>query len=239
MKAYVYSFGEGKADGTAQLRDLLGGKGANLAEMTAIGIPVPAGFTITTEVCDFYYKHDHSYPPELEQQIDEALKLLDSRMDAKLGDPASPLLVSVRSGAARSMPGMMDTVLNLGLNDQTVEGLIQKSGNPRFAWDAYRRFINIFGDVVMGIPHERFEHAMQAAKQRKGLGPDAFDTALDADDLKQLVKDYKQVYRQATQEEFPEDPRDQLRKSVNAVFGSWNNSRAVRYRQLNRISTLR
>jgi pyruvate,orthophosphate dikinase len=220
------------------MRDLLGGKGANLAEMTSLGIPVPPGFTITTEVCDYFYKHGRSYPPQLDAQIDEALCLLESRMGAKLGDSDSPLLVSVRSGAARSMPGMMDTVLNLGLNDRTVQGLIKKSGNPRFAWDAYRRFINMFGDVVMGIAHERFEHAMEAAKHRNGLDSHAADTNLDAGDLEQLVESYKAVYREATNEEFPEDPRDQLRKSINAVFGSWNNDRAVRYRQLNRITGL-
>ena len=232
---HVYSFGSGKADGRTDMKELLGGKGANLAEMTNLGIPVPPGFTISTEVCDYYYKHGNTYPPGMRAEVDKALALLEKRMGAKLGDPANPLLVSVRSGAAQSMPGMMDTVLNLGLTPAAVQGLIAKTGNERFAWDAYRRFVNMFGDVVMGIDHENFEHAMDKLKKKRGV---TLDTELTADDLEELVAAYKAIYKKHTKHEFPTDPQEQLWASIGAVFGSWDTPRAVRYRELNKITGL-
>ncbi|MFP4372928.1 MAG: pyruvate, phosphate dikinase [Spirochaetaceae bacterium] len=233
---YVYFFGGGEADGNAQMKETLGGKGAGLAEMTRAGVPVPAGFTISTDVCEYYYKHDETYPDGLEQEVQQNLDRLESMMGKKLGDPKDPLLVSVRSGAAVSMPGMMDTVLNLGLNDEAVDGLVKKSGNERFAWDSYRRFINMFGDVVMGVKHEEFEKVLERMKKNKGVEN---DTDLDAADLKKLVTQYKKVYKENTGEEFPQDPKDQMWKSINAVFGSWNNPRAISYRKLNNIKDLR
>ena len=232
---YVYFFSKGDSDGHAGMKEILGGKGANLAEMCKIGIPVPPGFTIATKVCDYYYKHDETYPPELWKQVEEKLDKLEKAMGKKLGDPNDPLLVSVRSGAAVSMPGMMDTVLNLGLNEELVKGLIEKSGNERFAWDAFRRFINMFGDVVMGVPHEKFEEAIQQKKDEAGVKT---DNELSAEDLKDLVSRYKQIYESHTGEDFPSDPMDQLRKSIDAVFGSWNTTRAVKYRELNDIKGL-
>ncbi|MGM0674378.1 MAG: pyruvate, phosphate dikinase [Spirochaetota bacterium] len=233
---YVYFFGGGEADGGAHMKELLGGKGAGLAEMTRAGVPVPAGFTISTEVCEYYYDHDETYPDGLEKEVQRNLDRLESMMGKSLGDPEDPLLVSVRSGAAVSMPGMMDTVLNLGLNDEAVNGLAKKSNNERFAWDSYRRFINMFGDVVMGIPHEEFEKVLERMKKKKGV---ELDTGLDADDLKNLVKQYKDVYKKNTSEDFPQDPKDQMWKAINAVFGSWNNPRAINYRKLNDIKGLR
>ncbi|HAV21591.1 MAG: pyruvate, phosphate dikinase [Bacillota bacterium] len=231
-KKYVYFFGAGKAEGSKEMRNLLGGKGANLAEMTNLGIPVPPGFTITTEVCRVYYEGNRNYPPELDEQIDENLKKLEDAMGLKFGDPKRPLLVSVRSGARVSMPGMMDTVLNLGLNDETVQGLIDMTGNERFAYDAYRRFIQMFGDVVMEVPHDDFEAILEAKKKELGV---VLDTELDAEALKDVVKKYKALVREKTGKSFPEDPREQLDMARDAVFGSWMNPRAITYRRLNNI----
>ncbi|MFH1208306.1 MAG: pyruvate, phosphate dikinase [Candidatus Omnitrophota bacterium] len=232
---YVYFFGNGKAEGDAKMKDLLGGKGANLAEMTNIGIPVPAGFTITTETCDLYNKNGKKWPAGLEEQVRENVAKLEKAMGLKLGDRNNPLLVSVRSGAAASMPGMMDTVLNLGLNSEVVQGLIVKTENERFAWDSYRRFIQMFGDVVMEVPHDDFEHVLEKKKQQVGAKS---DTELNANDLKDVVRQYKKIYLDHTKEEFPQDPFEQLVKTANAVFNSWNNPRAIKYRQINEIRGL-
>ncbi|MFA6845339.1 MAG: pyruvate, phosphate dikinase [Sphaerochaetaceae bacterium] len=226
---YVYFFGAGKADGTAQMKDILGGKGANLAEMTSIGLPVPPGFTISAEACAFFDEHNGSYPNGLREEVLDNLKKLETLMGARLGDKKNPLLVSVRSGAAQSMPGMMDTVLNLGLNPDTVDALISKTGNERFAWDSYRRFIQMFGDVVMGVPHFEFESALQDVKDE---GHKVFDIELDAKDLKEVIGRYKRVYKRYTGEDFPTEPQDQLFKAIDAVFRSWNNERAIKYRQM-------
>jgi len=227
-KKYVYFFGEGKKE----MKKLLGGKGANLSEMTNIGLPVPCGFTITTEVCNLFYELGRKCPEGLDEQIDRNLEKLENKMGMGFGDEKNPLLVSVRSGAAISMPGMMDTVLNLGLNDKTVKGLIEKTGNARFGWDSYRRFIQMFGDVVMGVEHDSFEKALQARKDKKKV---KYDTELDADDLKELVEDYKKIIKESKGRSFPQEPRKQLEMSVNAVFGSWNNKRAISYRNLHDI----
>jgi len=232
---YVYFFGNGKAEGEAKMKDLLGGKGANLAEMTNIGIPVPAGFTITTETCDLYNKNGKKWPEGLEAQVRENVAKLEKAMGLKLGDRNNPLLVSIRSGAAASMPGMMDTVLNLGLNSEVVQGLIVKTENERFAWDSYRRFIQMFGDVVMEVPHDDFEHVLEKKKQQVGAKT---DTELNANDLKDVVRQYKKIYLDHTKEEFPQDPFEQLVKATNAVFNSWNNPRAIKYRQINEIRGL-
>jgi len=232
---YVYFFGEGKAEGTAKMKNLLGGKGANLAEMTAIGLPVPPGFTISTEACAYYSENNGTYPAGMEDEVLANLRHLEAVMGAKLGDSENPLLVSVRSGAAQSMPGMMDTVLNLGMTPGSVQGLIKKTGNERFAWDSYRRFMQMFGDVVMGVPHHDFEKALQSVKDSKGK---VFDTELDIEDLKQIIAKYREIYRKSTGEDFPTDPYVQLYKSINAVFGSWNNERAKKYRQMNDIRGL-
>ncbi len=227
-KKYVYFFGEGKKE----MKKLLGGKGANLSEMTNIGLPVPPGFTISTEVCNLYYDLGERWPEGLVGQIEENLKKLEEKMEMSFGDKNNPLLVSVRSGAAVSMPGMMDTVLNLGLNDVSVKGIIAKTGNERFGWDAYRRFVQMFGDVVMGVEHDEFEKAIQAKKDSKGV---SFDTELTGQDLKELVDDYKKIIKDAKGKSFPEDPREQLKMSIDAIFGSWNNKRAIAYRNLNDI----
>ena len=232
---FTYFFGSGKAEGDATMKPLLGGKGANLAEMTNLGIPVPPGFTITTEACDLFYKSGKKWPQGLEQQIRDNMVKLEQAMGAKFGDRNNPLLVSVRSGAAVSMPGMMDTVLNLGLNSDVVQGLIIKTENERFAWDAYRRFIQMFGNVVMNVRHDTFEHILEKKKEHAGI---KLDTELSANDLKDVVRQYKKAYLDETGEEFPNDPYDQLTKSINAVFNSWNNPRAVKYRQLNDIRGL-
>jgi pyruvate,orthophosphate dikinase len=232
---YVYFFGSGKAEGDAKMKTLLGGKGANLAEMTNLGIPVPAGFTITTETCDLFYKNNKKWPAGLEEQVRENIAKLEKSMGLKFGDRNNPLLVSVRSGAAVSMPGMMDTVLNLGLNAEVVQGLIVKTENERFAWDSYRRFIQMFGDVVMEVPHDDFEHVLEKKKQQVGAKS---DTELNANDLKDVVRQYKKIYQEHTKEEFPQDPFDQLIKAVNAVFNSWNCPRALKYRQINEIRGL-
>jgi pyruvate,orthophosphate dikinase len=229
---YVYFFGQGKAEGNAKMRDLLGGKGAGLAEMTNIGIPVPPGFTITTEVCKLYYENDRQYPEGLKEQVEENLRKVEEAMEAKFGDPENPLLVSVRSGAPISMPGMMDTVLNLGLNDETVQGLIKKSGNPRFAYDAYRRFIQMFGNVVLGVPHAKFEELMDQKKEERGV---QLDTELEAEDWRELVVKFKQLIKDEMGQDFPEDPQEQLWMAINAVFDSWNNERAIIYRRIHEI----
>lgn len=234
-RKYVYFFGNGKAEGNASMKQLLGGKGANLAEMTSIGIPVPAGFTITTETCDLFYRQGKKWPQDLDAQVRQNMVKLEQTMGAKFGDRNNPLLVSVRSGAAVSMPGMMDTVLNLGLNPEVVQGLIIKTENERFAWDAYRRFIQMFGDVVMNVGHDKFEHILEKKKEQAGAKQ---DTDLSAADLKEIVRQYKRMYYEETREEFPNDPYEQLTKSVNAVFTSWNNPRALKYRQLNEIRGL-
>jgi pyruvate,orthophosphate dikinase len=233
-KKYVYFFGGGKAEGTAEMRDLLGGKGANLAEMTNIGLPVPPGFTITTEVCTYYYAHNRTYPPELKEQVDAALRRVEELVGARYGDPKNPLLVSCRSGARASMPGMMDTVLNIGLNDRTVQGLIEQTNNERFAWDAYRRFVAMYGDVVLGLkPQSKteidpFEKILDDMKHRRGVH---YDTELTTADLKELVRLFKQAIRERLGKEFPEDPYEQLWGAIGAVFGSWMNDRAAVYRR--------
>ena len=231
----VYFFGGGSAEGKAEMKELLGGKGANLAEMTNLGIPVPPGFTISTEVCAAFYENERNYPAGLREEVAEHLDRLETMMGKKLGDAGDPLLVSVRSGAAQSMPGMMDTVLNLGLNDAAVEGLAEQSGNPRFAKDAYRRFIQMYGDVVMGVKHEHFEHALDATKKRRGVTE---DTDLDADDLDGVIAAYKEIYASHTGSPFPQAPLDQLWGAIDAVFGSWNSTRAIRYRQIEGIKGL-
>ena len=233
---YVYYFGDGKAEGDAKMKEVLGGKGANLAEMTNLGIPVPPGFTVSTDVCAAFYENKRKYPDGLEAEVAEHLARLEKSMGKKLGDPVDPLLVSVRSGAAQSMPGMMDTILNLGLNDKAVEGLAKKTGNTRFAYDSYRRFIQMYGDVVLECPHEEFEHALSSAKKAKKV---ELDTALSADDLKKLVETYKAIVKKATKKDFPQDPKEQMFGAMGAVFGSWMNERAIKYRDLNGIKNLK
>ncbi|OHD53595.1 MAG: pyruvate, phosphate dikinase [Spirochaetes bacterium GWF1_51_8] len=242
-KQMVYFFGNGKAEGDKSMKELLGGKGANLAEMTSIGIPVPAGFTITTEVCDLYYKNNKNNPDGLDKEVESNIKKLETAMGMKFGDKNNPLLVSVRSGAASSMPGMMDTILNLGINQEVVEGFAAKTGNPRFVWDAYRRFIQMFGDVAMDVPHDNFEHILEAQKEKaakkKGINhKDIKDTDLDVEDLKEVVAAYKKMYKEVKGHEFPSDAREQLWGAITAVFRSWNNDRAIKYRQINDIRGL-
>ncbi|MEX2657264.1 MAG: pyruvate, phosphate dikinase [Balneolales bacterium] len=232
---YVYNFGAGNAEGDRSMRDLLGGKGANLAEMSKTGLPVPPGLTITTEACDHYYKNNERWPDGLEDQIKEGIKRQENELGARLGDSKNPLLLSVRSGAAVSMPGMMDTVLNLGMNDKVVEGLAEKTDNHRFAYDSYRRFIDMFANVVMGISHDHFEDSMEKLKEQRGVKE---DSELDANDLRDLVDRYKAIYRRETGFMFPSDPMEQLEFSINAVFNSWNSERAKKYRQINKIDSL-
>ncbi len=234
-KKYVYFFGAGVTEGRADMKSLLGGKGANLADMTSIGLPVPPGFTITTEACAYFDSHKGAYPEGLRDEVLANLAKLENLMGAKLGDKENPLLVSVRSGAAQSMPGMMDTVLNLGLNPDSLQALIKKTGNERFAWDSYRRFIQMFGDVVMGVPHSEFERVLQSVKDENGK---VFDTELDVGNLKEVIKRYKIVYKKFTDEDFPTDPEYQLFKTIDAVFNSWNNERAIKYRLMNDIRGL-
>ncbi|MCD4830768.1 MAG: pyruvate, phosphate dikinase [Anaerohalosphaeraceae bacterium] len=234
-KKRVYFFGNGKAEGSAKMKEILGGKGANLAEMMNLGIPVPAGFTIATFVCDEYNKAKGKWSKDLTAEVDKNLAKLERAMDAKFGDPEKPLLVSVRSGAAVSMPGMMDTVLNLGLSDKVVEGIIAKTGNARFAYDIYRRFIDMFGDVVMGCHHEHFEAVLDAAKKKAKVEN---DNDLSDSQLKDVVEKYKAVYKKHVKKPFPQDGKVQLAHAVNAVFGSWNAARAIKYRQLNDIKGL-
>jgi pyruvate,orthophosphate dikinase len=232
VKKYVYFFGGGKADGRGDMKDLLGGKGAGLAEMTNLKIPVPAGLTITTEACNEYFRAGKKYPAGMWDQVLANLKKVEKVMGMRLGDPVNPLLVSVRSGAKFSMPGMMDTVLNLGLNTTTINALIKKTGNQRFVYDAYRRLITMFGSIVMGIDRQRFEKALEETKEKKGM---RLDTELTAEDMKELVEDFKIIYRKSTGEDFPTDPLQQVKKAINAVFGSWFGDRAAKYRKLNNI----
>ena len=229
---YVYSFGGGKADGDGKLKDLLGGKGSGLAEMSSSGVPVPPGFTITTDMCRYYYANGKKLPKDFEASMKEAMTKLEKTAGKKFGDPVSPLLVSVRSGAKFSMPGMMDTILNLGMNDVAVEAISKGTGNPRFAWDAYRRFIMMFGDVVFEVPKEKCEHELQAIKAAKGV---KLDTELSTDDLKEAVKRFKDLFKKGTGKDFPQDPWEQLIGARNAVFRSWMNERAITYRRLNKI----
>ena len=232
---FVYFFGDGKAEGDAKMKNELGGKGANLAEMTNLGIPVPPGFTISTEVCKLFYENDKNYPEGLKEEVAKNLEKLEKLMGKKLGDEKDPLLVSVRSGAAISMPGMMDTILNLGMNDKAVVGVSELTGNPRFAWDSYRRFIQMFGDVAMGVPSEAFEDAIDEIKKEKNV---TLDTDLDVVDLQKLVANYKNIYKKHTGNDFPQDPIEQMWGAINAVFGSWMNDRAIKYRSLNNIKGL-
>ncbi|HZH28353.1 MAG TPA: pyruvate, phosphate dikinase [Azospirillaceae bacterium] len=229
---WVYSFGDGRAEGRADMRNLLGGKGANLAEMSNLGLPVPPGFTITTEVCTYFYANGRSYPSDLNEQVDAAMAGLERAMGAKFGDPSNPLLVSVRSGARASMPGMMDTVLNLGLGDATVAGLARRSGDPRFAYDSYRRFIQMYGNVVLGVDHHHFEDVLDSHK--RGIGA-TLDTELTAEDWQQVIEGYKEVVERETGSPFPQDARQQLWGAIGAVFGSWMNQRAITYRRLHDI----
>ncbi len=231
-KKMVYYFGGGKAEGSAEMKMLLGGKGANLAEMTNLGLPVPPGITITTEVCKEYFKEGQKFPEGMWEQVLEGLHKIEKEMGKKFGDRKNPLLVSVRSGAPVSMPGMMDTILNLGLNDETVEGLAESTGNERFAWDSYRRFIQMFGNVVMGIPHEKFEEILEEKKREVGAKQ---DVDLTAEDLKDVVKRYKELVKKETGRDFPQDPYEQLKMAIKAVFDSWNNPRAIKYREINKI----
>jgi len=233
---YIYRFGNGIAEGNQNQKQLLGGKGANLAEMSSIGLPVPPGFTITTEACNYMVQHNLNWPEGLQQQVEDGIDHLEEAMSADFGDPENPLLLSVRSGAAVSMPGMMDTILNLGLNDEVVEGLARKTNNKRFAYDSYRRFIDMFGDVAMGVPHEAFEQVLDKLKEEQGV---SLDTELNANDLQELVNRYKAVYRKETGYMFPEDPREQLKFAINAVFKSWNSNRAVKYRKISGITGLK
>ncbi|HBB55851.1 MAG TPA: pyruvate, phosphate dikinase, partial [Hyphomonadaceae bacterium] len=228
----VFRFGPGGADGDASMRNLLGGKGANLAEMCKLGLPVPPGFTITTAVCNQYYAQNRRYPEGLADRVDLALKDLESETGKIFGDKSNPLLVSVRSGARASMPGMMDTVLNLGLNDETADGLAALSGDRRFAFDSYRRFIQMYGQVVLGIAHEKFEMILDEYKERHDL---RLDTALSAEDWGQVISRYKAMVAKATGEPFPQSPRAQLWGAIGAVFASWMNDRAKTYRRLNDI----
>ena len=236
-KKYVYTFGAGKSEGSATMKLLLGGKGANLAEMSNLGMPVPAGFTISTDVCTEFFENKGQYHDEVKIQVEKGIKHVEEIMGAKFGDPENPLLVSVRSGAAASMPGMMDTVLNLGLNETTIKGIIKESGNERFAWDSYRRFVQMYGDVVLNMKPESkeedpFEVIIDQVKEKKGI---KLDTELTPDDLKELVALFKTEIKKRTGSEFPTDPWEQLWGSISAVFGSWNNPRALTYRKLNKI----
>src|SRR5881628_203728 len=219
QQKYVYYFGEGHAEGNAKMKDILGGKGAGLAEMTNIGVPVPPGFTISTAVCTYFYAHDKTYPPELKKAVAKNLAGVEKSVGRKFGDRENPLLVSVRSGARASMPGMMDTILNLGLNDETVQGLARH--DERFALDSYRRFIQMYSDVVLGIDREKFEHELFAMRDAIGAKSDA---DIPADKLRELIEKYKQL------SQFPQDVNEQLWGAIGAVFNSWNNQRAITYR---------
>ena len=235
MKKWVYFFGAGKSEGDGEWRDLLGGKGAGLAEMTKIGLPVPGGFTISTEACDYFYKHGKKYPPELAKEVKAHVARLEKITKKKLGDPKNPLLVSVRSGSARSMPGMMETILNLGLNDNSVQGLAATTGNERFAYDAYRRFVQMYCTVVMGMSKEDLEHRLRAMKQRRGVKA---DTDVPADGWKELVGEYKAYFKEHAGKDFPDDPMEQLWGAIGAVFGSWMAEKAVTYRRVEKITGL-
>ncbi|WP_207477628.1 pyruvate, phosphate dikinase [Arenibaculum pallidiluteum] len=229
---WVYGFGDGSAEGRADMKNLLGGKGANLAEMSNLGLPVPPGFTITTEVCTYFYDNGKTYPPELKDQVAAAVARIEASVGARFGEPANPLLVSVRSGARASMPGMMDTVLNLGLNDTTAEGLAKRSGDPRFAYDSYRRFIQMYGNVVLGVDHHHFEEILEHAKRDRGID---LDTDMKAEDWQAVIKDYKKMVESELGRPFPQDVQEQLWGAIGAVFGSWMNQRAITYRRLHEI----
>ena len=229
---WVYAFGGGRADGDASMKNLLGGKGANLAEMSALGLPVPPGFTITTEACVHYYANSQSYPANLKAQVAEALSIVEQQTGKAFGEAANPLLVSVRSGARASMPGMMDTVLNLGLNDETVEGLAKLAGDRRFAFDSYRRFIQMYSNVVLNLDHHIFEEILDEHKDRLDV---SIDTALSADDWEAVVSDYKKIVETELGQPFPQDPQAQLWGAVGAVFASWMNDRAKFYRRMHDI----
>lgn len=243
---YVYFFGDGKAEGSATMKELLGGKGAGLAEMTNTGLPVPSGFTITTEVCDNYYKQSETYPKGFDKEVKKNLASLEKLVGKKLGDPKDPLLVSVRSGAAQSMPGMMETILNLGLNDVSVEGLAEKTGNRRFALDGYRRFISMYGSTAMGVDKEKFDEELEDIKNRL-TGPrikirgaaKIDDTSVNEEELEELIKAFKVVYKEHTGDDFPQDPMDQLWGAINAVIGSWMAEKAVTYRRVENITALK
>ena len=233
MTQWIYEFGDGKAEGSADMRDLLGGKGANLAEMSSLGLPVPPGFTITTEVCTHFTEHGNAYPDDIVSGVTKALAKIEKTLGRTFGSPDKPLLVSVRSGARASMPGMMDTVLNLGLNDTTVEGLVKDSGDERFAYDSYRRFIQMYGDVVLGVEHHTFEDLLEDHKAESGV---ELDTELTPDNLRTLVNDYLALVEKELGTPFPQDPLEQLWGAISAVFGSWMNDRAITYRRLHAIS---
>ena len=239
---YVYFFSKDVSEGSKDMKNLLGGKGSGLAEMASIGLPVPAGFTITTEVCDLFYKNNRHYPADLQKQVDDNMKKLEKTTGKKFGDANDPLLVSVRSGAPLSMPGMMETILNLGLNDQSVAGLAKKTGNRRFSLDAYRRFIMMYGSTAKGIDREEFNHAFDTIKNersRKRLNLAATakvnDTDVDENELAELVVAFKAIYKKHIGEDFPQDPKEQLWGSVDAVFGSWMAEKAVTYRRVEKI----
>src|SRR5215469_11400129 len=232
MKKVVYSFGNQTADGDGKMKDVLGGKGAGLAEMSRAQLPVPPGFTIATDVCNLYFQNSNSVPAEIHQQMLDALHQLEERMGQKLGEVENPLLVSVRSGAKFSMPGMMDTILNLGLNDKTVKALEAKSNNPRFAYDCYRRFIQMYGNVVLDIGKDEFEHIFDGQKKKAKA---KLDTQLTAKDLQQVIDGYKKLVQKKTGKPFPQDVLEQLAGARDAVFRSWNNPRAIHYRRMNQI----
>ena len=238
INKYVYYFGSGKTEGNAEMKNLLGGKGSNLAEMANLGIPVPPGFIITTDVCAAFYENDGVYPETLKAEVEKNLTKVEAAIGARLGDSETPLLVSVRSGARVSMPGMMDTVLNLGLNDTTIQGIIRKSNDERFAYDCYRRFVHMYGDVVLGLKptkkdeRDPFEVILEAKKEKRGV---AADNELTPKDLKELVFEFKREIKNRLGIDFPEDPIEQLWGAIGAVFGSCNNDRAIAYRELNNI----
>src|SRR6201987_5994734 len=232
---YVYFFGAGKADGTGAMKEILGGKGAGLAEMTRIGLPVAEGFTITTEACDYYFKHGRKYPKELRAEVAKNLARLEKLTKKKLGDAKNPLLVSVRSGSAKSMPGMMETILNLGLNEKSVEALAKSTKNERFAYDAYRRFVQMYSSVVIGLPKEDLEARLRAMKKLLSVTD---DTQVTAQGWRQLVGEYKEYYKRKTGKPFPEDPEEQLWGAIGAVFESWMGDKAVTYRRVEKITGL-
>jgi len=235
MAKFVYFFGAGKAEGNGEMKDLLGGKGAGLAEMTRIGLPVPAGFTITTEACDYFFKRDRKYPRELAAQVAKNLRRLERTTGKKLGDSKNPLLVSVRSGSARSMPGMMETILNLGLNEKSVKALAEDTNNERFAYDAYRRFVQMYSAVVIGLPKEELEQKLRVMKSRLNVKE---DTEVSASGWRELVAEYKKHFRVKTGKGFPEDPQEQLWGAIGAVFNSWMAEKAVTYRRVEKITGL-
>ncbi|MEE8574475.1 MAG: PEP/pyruvate-binding domain-containing protein, partial [Thermodesulfobacteriota bacterium] len=242
---YLYFFGSGKSEGSGKLKEVLGGKGAGLAEMTSIGLPVPAGFTLTTEVCDYYYKNGKKYPPGLKNDVAKSLKRLEKSVGKKLGDPKDPLLVSVRSGAAMSMPGMMETILNLGLNDKSVEGLAKKTSNRRFALDAYRRFISMYASTAMGVDKDKFEEAFSEIKRsltrtRLNIRTRAvLDTEVNDEELGELIPMLKDIYKKETGSDFPQKPLDQLWGSIKAVLDSWMAEKAITYRRVENITGLK